>query len=267
MLRAMHRLLILVVSIAVSTGAFAAELGREIVERHARRSDGRVRELRSLYAEGRTLIKGEVIEFKMWAERPNRLRVESTSPVRKVVQVYDGRHEPVIYHSDVEGGRALRMSAGERKDFIANADFDGPLVDYALKGFTVDYAGGESVNGQPADKLLVMNPQDEVMFFWVDSETSEIVKRSVFRVSRGQRQTVDTFFSDFRDVAGTRQPHRVETKIGDVSLYLMLIARMEGDSAEVTPQQFEMPANWPMLPVEFKTDFTPRATGDSRQPE
>lgn len=252
---------------ALAGAGGAADLGQEIAEQHARRSDGRVRELRSLYAEGRTLIKGEVIEFKMWAERPNRLRVESTSPVRKVVQVFDGRHEPVIHHSDVEGGRPLRMSAGERKDFIANADFDGPLMDYALKGFSVDYAGGETVRGRPANKLLLMSRRDDVLFLWVDEENGEIVKRSVFRTAREQRVTVDTFFSDFRDVAGTRQPHRVETKIGDVLLYVMLIARMEGNAAEVTPQRFEMPEGWPMLAVEFKTELTPRVTGEPRQPE
>ena len=242
----------------------AADLGRELAGKHAQRPG--VRELRSLYAEGRTLIKGETIDFRMWAERPNRLRVESTSPRRKVVQIYDGRHEPVIQHSDVEGGRPLRMSTGERKDFIANADFDGPLMDHAIKGFTVDYAGGETVAGRPANKLLVMSPHDDVLFLWLDAETAEIVKRSVFRVAREQRITVDTYFSDFREVGGTRQPHRIETKIGDNTLYLMVIARMEGNSAQVTADKFSVPEGWPMLPVEFRTEMTPRAAGDSRQP-
>jgi outer membrane lipoprotein-sorting protein len=243
----------LVVFLSLAAVAAAADLGREIAEKHARRSDGRARELRSLYAEGRTLIKGEVVEFKMWAERPNRLRIESTSPVRKVVQVYDGRHEPAIYHSDLRGGQALLMSAGERRDFIANADFDGPLMDYAAKGFTVDYAGSDPIAGRPADKLLVMSPRDDVLFLWVDEETGEIVKRSVFRTTQERRFTVDTFFSDFRLVAGTRQPHRVETKVGDTTLYLMIIVRMEGNSPEVTAKQFEVPANWPLLPIEFKS--------------
>jgi outer membrane lipoprotein-sorting protein len=242
----------------------ASNLGREIAEKHAQRPG--VRELRSLYAEGRTLIRGKVIDFKMWAERPNRLRIESTSPTRKVVQIYDGRHEPLISHSDVEGGRPLRMSPGERKDFIANADFDGPLMDHALKGVTVDYAGSDEIGGRPANKLLLMDRQDDVLFVWVDVETGEIVKRSVFRTAREQRVTVETFFSDFREVAGTRQPHRVETKVGAQSLYLMLIARMEGNTAAVRPEHFAVPADWPMLPAEFRTELTPRIATEARQP-
>ncbi|MBA3849186.1 MAG: hypothetical protein C0502_04220 [Opitutus sp.] len=244
-----------VLFLVLSAVCAAADLGREIAGKHAQRPG--VRELRSLYAEGRTLIKGETIDFKMWAERPNCLRVESLSPLRKVVQIYDGRHEPVIRHSNVEGGRPLRMSPGERKDFIANADFDGPLMDHALKGFTVDYAGSDTVGGRPANKLLVMSPHDDVLFLWLDEESAEVVKRSVFRIAHEQRLTVDTFFSDFREVAGTLQPHRIETKIGDNTLYLMIIERMEGNSSEVTAGSFAVPENWPMLPVELKVPPSP----------
>lgn len=257
---------LLVLSLWAAVSASAVDLGAEIAQKHAERAGGRGRELRSLYAEGRTLIRGEVVDFKMWAERPNRLRIESTSPVRRVVQVYDGRHEPMISHSDVEQGRPLRMSAGERKDFIANADFDGPLIDYAAKGYSVDYAGGEEIDGRPANKLLLMDARDEVFFYWVDAETAEIVKRSVFRVARDRRVLVDTYFSDFREVAGTRQPHRVETKVGDNTLYLMVIARMEGNSTQVTTDKFAVPDGWPLLPVQYRTEMTPRLAGDSRQP-
>lgn len=245
--------------------ARADDVGHEIARQHALRGGGRHRELRSLYAEGRTLIGGEIIEVRMWAERPNRLRVESSFGARKVTQVYDGRHEPVIYHTQVENGRPVRMTAGERKDFIANADFDGPLLDFAVKGYSVDYAGEESIAGRPARKLLVMSADGDVFFVWVDTENAEMVKRSVFRMVGERRATVDTFFGDFRDVNGTLQPHRIETKVGEKTLYLMLISRMEGNSPQVTAEHFKMPDDWPVLPVEFKsgaaTSAAPSAAG------
>lgn len=232
--------------------AVASDLGEEVARKHAERSGGAARALQSLYAEGRTLVGEEVVEFKMWAERPNRLRIESTSPKRKVVQIFDGTHEPVLQHSDVEGGRPLRMSPAERGDFIANADFDGPLMNHAAKGYDVDFAGVEPVAGRPATKLLLMHPAEDVMFVWVDRETAEIVKRSVFRTMRGRRVAVDTLFGDFRRVGATLQPHRVESKVGDQTLFLMLISKMAGDAAEVTADKFAVPENWPMLPQEFR---------------
>lgn len=229
-----------------------ADLGREVAEKHARRAGGAAAALQSLYAEGRTLIGGEVVEFKMWSARPNQLRIESVSPQRRVVQVFDGTHEPFIEHSDAEGGRPLRMSEAERTEFVANADFDGPLVNFAQKGYDVDFAGVESIGGRPATKLLLQSPREDVMFFWVDQENGEILKRSVFRVARGKRVTMDTYFSDFRPVAGSLQPHRVEAKSGDVTIYLMVVARMEGNSPAVTAAQFAVPENWPLLGSKFR---------------
>jgi hypothetical protein len=240
--------------------ARADDVGHEIARQHAARGGGKYREAHSLYAEGRTLIGGEVIDVKMWAERPNRLRVESAFGRRKVTQVYDGRHEPVIYHSEVENGRPMRMTAGERKDFIANADYDGPLVDFAAKGYSVDYAGEDAINGRPARKLLMMGADGEVFFLWIDAESAEAVKRSVFRMVGERRATVDTFFADFRAVSGALQPHRIETKVGEKTLYLMLLSLIESDSPEVTPERFKVPDDWPALPVEFRSGAAGPAT-------
>jgi hypothetical protein len=237
----------------------ADEVGHEIARQHAQRAGAKSRDLRSLYAEGRTLIGGEVIDVRMWAERPNRLRVESSFGNRKVTQVYDGRHEPVIYHSQTENGRPLRMTASERKDFIANADFDGPLVDFALKGYSIDYAGEDSIAGRAARKLLVMSGDGDVFFVWLDAENFEMVKRSVFRIVGERRATVDTFFGDFREVRGSLQPHRIETKVGEKTLYLMMLSAMEGDSPKVTAEVFKVPDDWPLLPVEFKGGGAPAA--------
>lgn len=244
--------LLLGLTAAVLAGR-ADPVGHEIAQKHAARGGGKYRAVKSLFIEGKTLIGGEIVDIRMWAERPNKLRVESSTGARKVTQIYDGRHEPVITHSEVENGRPMRMSAGERKEFIANADFDGPLVDFAAKGYSVDYAGEEAVGGQPAKKLLVMNAQGDVFFLWVDAKTFETVKRGVFRTANDKRVLIETTFGDFREVAGSLQPHRIETKVGTRSLYLMVLTRMV---ANVTnpPELFAVPDKWPLLPVEFKSE-------------
>lgn len=238
---------IFVLLLCTTLGTRADNLGHEAAKRHAERAGGAARRLQSLQAEGRTLVGGEVIGFRLWAARPNRLRVESASATRRVVQVHDGRHEPFISHSDVEGGRPLRMAPEERKDFLANADFDGPLVDFALKGFTVDYAGEDEIGGRPAKKLLVMDARDEVMFLWIDAETSEVVRRRVFRLQQERRVNIDTLFSDFRLVGETLQPHRIETRVDERTLYVIEIDRMVADAPDMTDDRFAVPPGWPRL--------------------
>ncbi|MBX3738083.1 MAG: hypothetical protein KF715_15420 [Candidatus Didemnitutus sp.] len=256
----MVRLLFLILGLTAATlAARADQVGHEIARKHAERGGGKYRDVRTLFIEGKTLIGGEIVDIRMWAERPNKLRVESQTGKRKVTQIYDGRHEPVITHSEVENGRPLRMSAGERKEFIANADFDGPLVDFAAKGYSVDYAGDEVVDGRPAKKLLVMNAQGDVFFLWIDAKSFEMVKRGVFRTANDKRVLIETTFSDFRPVDGSLQPHRIETKAGARTLYLMVLTRMVANSPSSTGELFSVPEKWPLLPVEFKSDTSAAA--------
>ncbi len=252
--------------VVLAATAFASDLGRDIARRHSERSDGRARALQSLYAEGRTLAGDEIIDFKLWAARPGQLRLESTTPKRRVTQIFDGSHEPLISNSEVEGGRPLRMAPSERTDFIANADFDGPLVDFELKGYTVDYAGEEQVHGRPASKLLVMSARDDIFFLWIDNKTAEIVRRSVFRIAREQRLTVETIFSEFREIDGTLQPQRIETKVGDKTLYVMVFSKMELNSARVTAERFAVPQTWPRLSVDYPSAGATSPNPVVRQP-
>jgi outer membrane lipoprotein-sorting protein len=209
----------------------SAQLGPEIARQHAERAGDKLAALQSLRAEGRTFIGGEMVPFAVMAERPNRLRVDSFSPLRRVIQGYDGLAAPWISHTEFKGGAVQEMPAGDAKDFIANADFDGPLVNYAEKGYSVDYAGEDLVDGRRAFKLLMMSRTDTIFFLWVDAENHEVVKRMVYRTGKEGRVTIDTLFKDFRPVAGVLQPHRIETIANGRLLYVMVIDKMEPNVA------------------------------------
>lgn len=218
----------------------SAQLGSEIARRHAERAGEKLAALKTLRVEGRTFIGSEMVPFTLLAERPARLRVESFSPLRRVIQGYDGLQAPWISHSEFNGGAVRPMPAGDAKDFISNADFDGPLVDYAAKGYTVDYAGEDVIEGRRAYKLLVMSRTDDIFFLWVDAENHEMVKRAVFRTTRQERVTIETLFKDFRPVAGVLQPHRIETASNGRLLYVMVIDRIE-PNVVVPPEKFVRP--------------------------
>ena len=222
-----------------------AQLGQEIGQKHAARAGDKLAALTALRAEGRTFINEEVVPFTLVAERPNRLRVESFTPLRRVVQVYDGAGKPWISHTELKAGAPQEMNEADAKDFIANADFDGPLVNFAVKGYSVDYAGEELIGGRTADKLLLMNKSDNIFFLWVDTENYEVVKRTAYRVFGGQRVAVDTLFKDFREVGGVLQPHRIETTANGRTLYIMLIDRMEPNPPAIPPETFARPPGPP----------------------
>ncbi len=217
------------------------QLGHDIALKHATRAGDRLAALTALRAEGRMFINDEVVPITVLAQRPNRLRVESFTGQRRVVQGYDGKNPPWVTDTGANAGAPQDMGEAEARDFVANANFDGPLVGYAAKGYTVDYAGEGPVDGRVAFKLLVMNKSSDIFFLWVDAQTYEVVRRTVFREFNEKHVAVDTFFKDFRAVGGVLQPYRIETVANGQTLYVMLIDRMEANPTPVPAGMFTRP--------------------------
>lgn len=90
-----------------------------------------------------------------------------------------------------------------------------------------------------------MSKTDDIFFLWVDAENNEVVKRTAYRVSGDKRVAVDTFFKDFREVAGVLQPHRIETMANGRTLYIMLVDRMEANPPAIPPETFARPPAQP----------------------
>ena len=222
-----------------------AQTGADIAQRHAERAGGKLEKLTAYRAEGRTFIGDKEVPFIMWAQRPDRLRIESSTPSRHLVQVYDGVHPPWTSHSEVAGGAPQLMSGAEAREFIANADFDDPLVNSEAKGYSVDYAGEDEVDGRTTHKVLVMSKSDDICFLWIDAESNEIVRRMTYRIVQEQRAVIDTYFKDFRPVAGVMFPHKVEARTNGRAIYTTLIDKMEPNPKKLPADLFEHPGGWP----------------------
>jgi outer membrane lipoprotein-sorting protein len=218
-------------------------LGAEIAQKHAERYGGRAKleKLKSYRAEGRTYLGDKETTFMLWAARPDKLRIETFSLKRRLVQATDGT---TVWQSssDFNDGAATELTGGEARELAHDADFDGVLVDYQEKGWSVDFAGQEDVEGRAAFKLLVMGKREEVFFVWVDAISHEVVKRTSYRVSSGQRFAVDTYFKDFRKVAGdVMLPHRIEARVGARALHTTVFEKVEANPRKLPVSLFAPP--------------------------
>src|SRR3954465_12703945 len=115
----MRRIVYLFIAV-VATPVSHAQLGHDIARRHAARAGEKLTALVAVRAEGRTFINGEVVPFLLVAERPDRLRVESFTPMRRALQVYDGKSPPWASHSENKGGMPQEMPKTEAREFVAN---------------------------------------------------------------------------------------------------------------------------------------------------
>ncbi|MDD3180349.1 MAG: hypothetical protein PHQ04_08360 [Opitutaceae bacterium] len=251
-------MIVLSLLLAMPYSMLRAGIGDELAAMHVERMGGvdRIHNLQALRVEGRTYVQDNAVEMVMWAERPNHLRVESRQGEKRFVQAYDGAHAPWQSHSAVGEGAPKLMGESEAREFIRNADFDGPLIGYSTKGFTVDYAGEEQLEGRAAYKLLVMGQHDEILFLWLDKESYLLVKRLEYHISpEGRRVGIATLYKDYRPVGGVPQPYRVETQVNGRLLNMVLM-----DKIEANPRLPNGIFSLPAAPAESVKEITKAAS-------
>lgn len=139
-------------------------------------------------------------------QRPGKMHNEVTVQDKTVVRTFDGKDSGWVINPFAEKNVPEPMSAEDVKNALSESDFDGPIVDAKAKGNTIEYAGMEKVEGRDAHKLKVTHKDGKVFYYSFDAETFLLAKWLGTRDVNGQEVTWETFFHDYREVAGLKFP-------------------------------------------------------------
>lgn len=211
----MRKAALAVLGFVLSATTLAAQTADEIIAKYIRQSGGmeRIQAVHSLRRTG-TFRGGGGFEAKTLDEnkRPNRVRQEFFFQGMTGVNAWDGstgwKIEPWGGKKDVE-----TLSEDETKSITADADFDGPLVNYKEKGNKVEAMGTEPVEGTDAHKLKVTLANGEVRYYFMDPDYFVPIKVETRRVLRGAEREYETTFGDYKSVNGWYLPHSIESGV------------------------------------------------------
>jgi hypothetical protein len=153
------------------------------------------------------------LPFVMDLARPRKQRIELQFNGQTALQVYDGTNgwklRPFLNRREVEP-----FTSDEMKKASAQADLDGPLVDYAAKGSQVELVGMEKVEGRDNYNVKLTLKSGDSMHVWIDAKTFlETKMEGQPRVLDGTPHPVEVYFRDYRDVNGLQIPFLLETKV------------------------------------------------------
>jgi len=153
------------------------------------------------------------LPFVMELERPRKLRLEIQFAGKTAVQVYDGTNgwklRPYLNRLEVEP-----YTEDESKLAAMESELDGPLVDYAAKGTTVELVGTEKVEDRDAYNLKLTLKGGRVMHVWVDAQTFlEAKVEGQPRRLDGKMHPVEVYYRDYRTVNGLQVPFVLETHV------------------------------------------------------
>lgn len=156
------------------------------------------------------------LPFVMQLKRPHKVRVELQFQGQTAVQVFDGTNgwkvRPFLNRHEVEP-----YTPDELKVAGAEADLDGPLIDYAAKGSKIELDGTEKIEDHDTYRLKLTTKSGSVQHVWVDTHTFLETKiEGAPRRLDGRYHPVDIYFRDYRPVEGLKVAYVLETVVRGV---------------------------------------------------
>jgi outer membrane lipoprotein-sorting protein len=202
----------LVCAACVMAGNASAQTIEEIAAKNAEAKGGasRLKAIKAMRMTGNVSRGGVDVPMMLTTERPNKLRQESSRDGQKMVTAFDGAKAWTI---NPMTGEAAEVTGPPLDAMRNSSDFDGPLLDYAQKGITLELEGQETVDGAKAHKIKITRKDGQVQHLFLNADTGLEVKALNEVTAGGQTMTIESLFQDYKRVDGLMIPHRLIQKI------------------------------------------------------
>jgi len=188
-------------------GLTAAQSVDELISKNlAAKGWSKLQGVQSVKQIAKVTMQGMEAEMTIYLKRPNRVRQEVAIGGRKVINAFDGV-TPWIINPMVGSTRPIALSGPQADMLREQSDFDGPLVDYKAKGFTLELVGLEALGDRKVHHLRLVSSSRQVVHLFLDTTTLLEVKRS----TDVDMLKLEQEFSDFRAVEGITMPFVIRT--------------------------------------------------------
>jgi outer membrane lipoprotein-sorting protein len=230
--------LLLLAGITASAAAMDAD---ELIAKNVAATGGlkKIQSIETVKATGKFLTQGMEFPFTLTQKRPHKLRIDADIQGLSLIQAYDGETgwsiNPMTGSQDPQP-----MGDIELKSFKLQADMDGPHVDYAAKGYSVEYIGEDEVEGTPVHQLRLDTHLGIVMDYFIDKDHFLTIKQTSKVTVDDNEIEIDTYLSDFQEINGVVVPMAIDTRRGDVSMNQIMIETLDHGVA-VDDAIFTMP--------------------------
>jgi outer membrane lipoprotein-sorting protein len=200
----------------------------EIVAKHLATKGGaeKWKTIQTQKMTGVAVSQGFELALTVYAKRPNQSRQELTiqipgQPPMVIVNLFDGTKAWMI--NPMTGDPAPQaMPDAETATAKAQSDFDGALLDYKTKGYTVVELEQSRVAGRPMHHLKLTHADLPTQHIHLDRETFVEM-----RVSTEGPTASETDLSDYKEVEGIMVPHNIKISQSGAVVAELKISKVE----------------------------------------
>lgn len=196
-----------VVACALAFAQTAEELVNKNIQ--AKGGVGKIKSAKTRRTTGRLRnARGRVATFGQTNKRPDLVRQTFTIQGMTAIQAYDGS---TGWQTNPFRGRKDPELMGEDmvRDLVLASDFDGPLVDYAEKGNTIEYLGHDLVDGDDALRLRVTMKNGDIIYYYLDPDTYLEIRKEIQQFVRGSVRERVVDIGSYKPVDGVMYPFSI----------------------------------------------------------
>ena len=171
----------------------------------------RIRALRSERVSGTISFGSEASgPFTVELKRPMKMRMTLAVQNQNMIRVYDGTQG---WANNPFAGKLNPdpMPEEDLKNISEEADFDGPLVDYAKKSNKVELVGKDKVEDKDVWRLKLTTKNGDVRYYLFDTKTFLLLKWEGKRRAEGKDYPIESYFHDYRDVDGLKFSFEIDS--------------------------------------------------------
>jgi hypothetical protein len=241
----MRRAVIVLVAISCFSVFAFAQTAEELVNKNLQAKGGidRIKAAKTRLTTGKVRGgRGRVVVLRQMNMRPGLVRQELSMQGMTAVRAYDGstgwQTQPFRGRKDPE-----LMGEDNVRDLLLAADFDGPLVDYAEKGNTIEYMGHDTVDGDDALRLKVTLKNGDIVYYYLDPDTYLEIRKEIQQFIRGSVRDRVVDVGSYKPVDGVMYPFSIsEGSKNNPGAQVTIIDKIEVNVA-FQPSDFALPAS------------------------
>jgi hypothetical protein len=207
----MHRAVFVLAAVSCLSTLAYSQTAEELVSKNIDAKGGmeKIKSAKTRRMSGRVKnARGRTAVFTQTNARPDFVRQAITLQGMTAIQAYDGatgwQTQPFRGRKDPE-----LMGEDSARDLLLASDFDGPLVDYAEKGNTVEYLGHDLVDGDDALRLRVTLKNGDIIYYYLDPDTYLEIRREIRQFVRGSVRERVVDIGSYKPVNGVMYPFSI----------------------------------------------------------
>ena len=242
-----HGVIVLVAVFCLSAFA-SSQTAEELVNKNIQAKGGmdKIKSAKTRLTVGRVRGGGRrrstTAAFRQMNMRQDLVRQNVSMQGMTAVQAYDGsvgwQTQPFRGRKDPE-----LMGEDNLRDLLLDADFDGPLVDYATKGNTIEYLGHAEVDGDDALRLKVTLKNGDIIYYYLDPDTDLEIRKEIQQFVRGSVRERVVDVGSYKPVDGVMYPFSIsEGSKSNPSAQVMTIEKIEVN-VPMQESDFAVPAS------------------------